>query len=125
MIDLDGDLSSLVDGDTTTLTLNTRPINGSGYSYRRESYGRYRPASRNDDYELTPITINRITGEATFEIRIVDDSDFDPLEGIELEVISSSDDVRIVATNSLKLKIYNNDPKPPYFVRHYAHDRPG
>ena len=126
-IDLDGDLSSLVDGDTTTLTIKTRPVEGvergrieypDNYQQNGEWKTRsrsvpdiYKTADRND-YELTPVTINRTTGEATFEIRAVDDSDYDPLESVMLELVSRSDDIKIISANSLKLKISNDDPRP-------------
>ena len=110
-IDLDGDLSSLIDGDTTTLTIKAGPVEGEErnliFGYRRT----YRPADRND-YELTPVTVNRATREATFEIRAVDDSDYDPLENVRLEVESRLDDVKVISTNSLQLKIENTDPRP-------------
>ena len=110
-IDLDGDLSSLVDGDTTTLAIKDSPV---GYPEWGTVFGNGEttlPAERND-YELTPVTINKLTRQATFEVRAVDDSDFDPLENVKLEVVSLSDDVNIISTNSLKLTIGDNDPQP-------------
>ena len=110
-VDLSGDLSSLVDGDTSVLTINARPVEGEETGLIRGVSDIYLPAERND-YELTPVTIDKQAGQATFEIRAVDDSDYDPLESVMLELVSHSDDVQVVSPNSLKLKIGDNDPRP-------------
>ena len=126
-VDLSGDISSLIDGEAT-LEIETRPVRGvergtiyyprplythlEGGVYTVESVSDiYKTAERND-YELTPITINALTRQAEFEIRAVDDSDYDPLESIVLELVSRSDDVRVVSANSLKLKIDNTAQRP-------------
>ena len=110
-VDLDGDLSSLIDGDTSVLTIEARPVEGVETGLIHGTSDIYLPAERND-YELTPVTIDKQAGQATFEIRAVDDSDYDPLESVMLELVSHSDDVEIVSPDSLKLKIENNDPRP-------------
>ena len=110
-VDLSGDLSSLVDGDTSVLTIDARPVEGEETGLIHGTSDIYLPAERND-YELTPVTIDKQAGQATFEIRAVDDSDYDPLESVMLELVSHSDDVEIVSPDSLKLKIENNDPRP-------------
>ena len=110
-VDLSGDLSSLVDGDTSVLTINARPVEGEETGLIRGTSDIYLPAEQND-YELTPVTIDKQAGQATFEIRAVDDSDYDPLESVLLELVSRSDDVQVVSPNSLKLKIGDNDPRP-------------
>ena len=110
-IDLDGDLSSLVDGDTTVLTIEARPVEGEETGLIRGTSDIYLPAEQTD-YELTPVTIDKQAGQATFEIRAVDDIDYDPLESVMLELVSHSDDVEVVSPDSLKLKIENNDPRP-------------
>ena len=120
-VDLRGDISSLIAGEAT-LGINARPVRGverGTYIYDttelppREVSNTdiYKLADRND-YELTPVTINRATGEATFGIHAIDDTDFDPLESVMLELESRSDDIRLVSTNGLKLKIVNNDDRP-------------
>ena len=110
-VDLSGDLSSLIDGDTSVLTIEARPVEGVETGLIHGTSDIYLPAEQND-YELTPVTIDKQAGQATFEIRAVDDSDYDPLESVMLELVSHSDDVEIVSPNSLKLKIENNDPRP-------------
>ena len=111
-IDLDGDLSSLVDGDTTTLAIKDTPFRGGERSQSYEGYSyNYLAADRND-YELTPVTINKQTRQATFGVRAIDEDEFDPLESVRLEVVSRSDDIRVVATNSLRLNIFGNDRRP-------------
>ena len=77
-VDLSGDLSSLVDGDTSVLTINARPVEGEETGLIRGTSDIYLPAEQND-YELTPVTIDKQAGQATFEIRAVEDSDYDPL----------------------------------------------
>ena len=123
-VDFEGDISSLIAGDAT-LEIEARPVRGVERGlihtqiYRSKLGGYldrsiedvYKPADRND-YELTPVTINRATGEAIFGIRAVDDTDYDPLESVMLELESRSDDVRVGSANSLKLKIVNDDPRP-------------
>ena len=110
-VDLSGDLSSLIDGDTSVLTIEARPVEGEETGLIRGTSDIYLPAERND-YELTPVTIDKQARQATFEIRAVDDSDYDPLESVMLELVSGSDDVQVVSPNSLKLKIGDNDPRP-------------
>ena len=110
-IDLSGDLSSLVDGDTSVLTIEARPVEGEETGLIRGTSDIYLPAELND-YELTPVTIDKQAGQATFEVRAVDDNDYDPLESVMLELVSGSDDVQVVSPNSLKLKIGDNDPRP-------------
>ena len=111
-IDLDGDLSSLIDGDTTTLAIKDTPFRGGERSQSYEGYSyNYLAADRND-YELTPVTINKQTRQATFGVRAIDEDEFDPLESVRLEVVSRSDDIRVVATNSLRLNIFGNDRRP-------------
>ena len=110
-VDLSGDLSSLIDGDTSVLTIEARPVEGEETGLIHGTSDIYLPAEQND-YELTPVTIDKQAGQASFEIRAVDDSDYDPLESVLLELVSQSDDVEIVSPNSLKLKIENNDPRP-------------
>ena len=102
-VELSGYLSSLVDGDTTTLTIEARPVEG------RETGSILADLN---DYELTPVTINKRAKLATFEIRTIDDSDYDPRESVLLELVSHSDDVEIGSPNTLNLEIRNNDPKP-------------
>ena len=110
-VDLSGDLSSLVDGDTSVLTIEAHPVEGEETGLIRGTSDIYLPAEQND-YELTPVTIDKQAGQATFKIRAVEDSDYDPLESVMLELVSQSDDVEVVSPNSLKLKIENNDPRP-------------
>ena len=120
-VDFEGDISSLIDGEAT-LEIEARPVRGveRGLIHSRVYRGGYQDASIEDvyltadrnDYELTPITINELTRQAMFGIRAVDDSDFDPLESVMLELVSRSDDGRMVSANGLKLKIVNNDPRP-------------
>ena len=120
-VDFEGDISSLIAGDAT-LEIEARPVRGverGTYIYNTTHLSPlelsntdiYKTADRSD-YELTPVTINALTGQAIFGIHAVDDSDFDPLESVVLELESRSDDVKVVSTNGLKLKIVNNDPRP-------------
>ena len=119
-VDLDGDLSSLIDGDTSVLTIEARPVEGVETGLIHGTSDIYLPADLND-YELTPVTIDKQAGQATFEIRAVDDSDYDPLESVMLELVSHSDDVEVVSPNSLKLKIGEQRPPSVCFVQ--QHDR--
>ena len=110
-VDFGGDLSSLIDGDTTLLTIEARPVEGVETGLIHGTSDIYLPAEQND-YELTPVTIDKQAGQATFEIRAVEDSDYDPLESVMLELVSHSDDIEVGSPNSLKLKIGDNDPRP-------------
>ena len=101
----------MIDGDTSVLTIEARPVEGEETGLIRGTSDIYLPAEQND-YELTPVTIDKQAGQATFEVRAVEDSDYDPLESVMLELVSHSDDVEVVSPNSLKLKIENNDPRP-------------
>ena len=96
---------------TLLLTIEASPVEGEETGLIRGTSDIYLPAEQND-YELTPVTIDKQAGQATFEIRAVDDSDYDPLESVMLELVSHSDDVQVVSPNSLKLKIGDNDPRP-------------
>ena len=122
-VDLRGDISALINGEAI-LDIKARPVEGVERGlihtqiYRGLQGGYldssitdiYLTAERND-YELTPVTINELTGQAMFGVRAVDDSEFDPLESVVFELESRSDDVRVVSANSLKLKIVNNDDR--------------
>ena len=123
-IDFLDDISLLIEGEAR-LEIEARPVEGveRGLIHTQIYRGRlggYQDASIEDvyltadrnDYELTPVTINELTRQAMFGIRAVDDSDFDPLESVMLELVSRSDDGRMVSANGLKLKIVNNDPRP-------------
>ena len=70
-------MSSLIDGDTSVLTIEARPVEDEETGLIRGASDIYLPAERND-YELTPVTIDKQAEQATFEIRAVDDSDYDP-----------------------------------------------
>ena len=71
-VDLSGDLSLLVDGDTSGLTIDARPVEGEETGLIHGTSDIYLPADLND-YELTPVTIDKQAGQATFEIRAVED----------------------------------------------------
>ena len=123
---LRGDISSLIDGEAT-LEIKARPVERMQWGAILYSYFPYGPngtertryfradfieLQRNNDYELTPITINALTREAIFGIRAIDDSEYDPLETTLLEVVSGSDEVEVVPLNNLLLEIDDNDPRP-------------
>ena len=125
-VNLRGDISALIDGEAT-LEIKAFPVEPARegvilYSYfpygpngtERTRYFRedYIDLQRNNDYELTPITINALTREAMFGIRAIDDSEYDPLGNTLLEVVSGSDEVEVVSRYDLMLEIDDNDPRP-------------
>ena len=93
-VQLDGDLSPLIDG-RATLALELLS-----------------DATLSNDYTLTPITIDTATSVASFEIFATDDSDYDPGEQIRLGLTSPWDRGYISPPRWLTLNIQDNDEQP-------------
>ena len=67
-----------------------------------------------DDYEFTreEITLAEVQAGGTFEIKAVDDTDYDPGEILVLELKPSSSNIQLIGDNRLVVGINDNDPQP-------------